>query len=41
MPSCLASAAAKPIGHLGLTRRTTAEMQDLHSRPQNSSVEHP
>jgi hypothetical protein len=32
-PSFLASAAEKLIAHLGLTRRTTAEVQDLYSRP--------
>ena len=32
-PSLLASAAEKLIAHLGLTRRTTAEVQDLYSRP--------
>jgi hypothetical protein len=32
-PSCLASAAETLIAHLGLTRRTTVEVQDLYSRP--------
>jgi hypothetical protein len=32
-PSCLASAAETLIAHLGLTRRTRAEVQDLYSRP--------
>jgi hypothetical protein len=32
-PSLLASAAEKLIAHLGLSRRTTAEVQDLYSRP--------
>jgi hypothetical protein len=32
-PSLLASAAEKLIAHLRLTRRTTAEVRDLYSRP--------
>jgi len=32
-PSLLASAAETLIAHLGLTQRTTAEVQDLYSRP--------